>query len=445
MRLKNIERYKKSFERYFYSYELFTFDKFLRNMESLENPKINLYNIGVSYVKADAQTRGKYSLSKENQIKLLQEAKASGFDGIFVLSTCNRTEITGFAEHPYQLIKLLCKYSEGNVEEFAKISNVYKGNEAVNQLFRIGTGLESQILGDYEIVGQLRAAFKQAKQQQTINAYLERLANLILQASKKVKNQTKLSSGTTSVSYAAVQYIINNLPDYNSKNILVFGLGKMGKHTCKNLAEYTQNNSVCLINRTEEKATAFVKEHQSIRKATIKNLTEEIDKADVLIVSTGADKPTVRTEHISKDKEILILDLSMPENVEKTISSYNNVSFVNVDDLSKVTDETLALRRKEVPFAEEIIETHKEEFNEWLNHRKLVPAINALKESLEAIQKDEINFHKKKIKDFDEDQAEILTNRFIQKITTQFVKHLKEEETSVNDSILVMSKVFGKA
>ena len=411
----------------------------------LDHQQKNLYNIGVSYKKADAHTRGRYSLSKEKQIKLLKEAKEIGFEGIFILSTCNRTEITGFADHPYQLIQLLCKYSDGNVEEFARISNVNKGNEAVNQLFRIGTGLESQILGDYEIVGQLKLAFKLAKKYHTINAHLERLINLVLQASKKVKNTTQLSSGTTSVSYAAVQYIIQNIPSYNTKNILVFGLGKMGKHTCKNLAEYTKNKAVCLINRTEEKAISFVQEHTSIRNSTIENLRQEIDNADILIVSTGSDTPTVTKEHLSIDKEILILDLSMPENVDTSVSEFENVSLVNVDELSKITLETLSTRQKEVPKAEEIIEVYKEEFNDWLNNRKLVPAINALKESLEAIQKDEINFHKKKIKNFDETHAEILTNRFIQKITTQFVKHLKEEETSVNDSIQIMSKVFGKS
>lgn len=405
----------------------------------------NLYNIGVSYRKADAHTRGRYSLSKQNQIELLKEAKNIGLDGVFVLSTCNRTEITGFSEHPFQLIQLLCKYSGGNVEEFAQISYVFKSNEAVNQLFRIGTGLESQILGDYEIVGQLKLAFKLAKKYQTINAQLERLLNLVLQASKKVKNSTQLSSGTTSVSYAAVQYIIHNVPNYDQKNILVFGLGKMGKHTCKNLAQYTKNKSVCLINRTEEKAISFVKEHSMIRNSSINNLSSEIANTDILIVSTGSDTPTITKKHISPEKEILILDLSMPENVDPTVNHLKNVSLVNVDELSKITLETLSTRQKEVPKAEEIIELYKEEFNDWLNNRKLVPAINALKESLEAIQKDEINFHKKKIKNFDETQAELLTNRFIQKITTQFVKHLKEEKTSVTDSIQVMSKVFGKS
>ena len=402
----------------------------------------HFYNIGVSYVKADAKTRGKYSLSKEHQKALLVMAKEKNFEGVFVLSTCNRTEISGFAAHPYQLIQLLCHFSEGTIEEFATISNVYKNQEAINHRFRIGTGLESQILGDYEIVGQLRQSFKMAKAQQTTNAYLERLLNCVMQASKKVKNETKLSSGTTSVSYAAVQYIMKNLPNYNAKNILVFGLGKMGKHTCKNLAEYTQNKSICLINRTEEKATAFVKDHVSIRKATLENLEQEIEHTDVLIVSTAASKPTILKKHISANKQLLILDLSMPENVAKEVADLKGITLVNVDALSIITDETLAVRLQEVPTAEAIIALHKKEFNDWLNHRRFTPAIAALKKSLETIKKDEINFQKKKIRNFDEAQAEILTARFIQKITTQFVKHLKEDDTSVAQSLQVIQKVF---
>ena len=407
-----------------------------------EDSQEHFYNIGVSYKKADANTRGKFSLTKENQSSLLKLSKEKGFKGVFVISTCNRTEISGFAQRPCQLIELLCEFSEGTIQEFAKVSTIYKNQEAIHQLFRIGTGLESQILGDYEIVGQLRQAFKLAKSLKATNAYSERLINSVLRASKRVKNETKLSSGTTSVSYAAVQYIIENLPDYDSKNILVYGLGKMGKHTCKNLAEYTQNKSVCLINRTEDKATEFIKEHTSIRKSVIANLSEEIEKAAVLIVSTGSDKPTITKEHIRSDKELLILDLSMPENVSKEVTELKGVSLVNIDELSKITDKTLAARQQEVPLAEAIIETHKATFNEWLNHRRFTPAIAALKKSLENIKNDEIDFQKKKIAHFDEDQAEILTSRFIQKITTQFVKHLKDEDTSVSQSLQVINKVF---
>lgn len=132
----------------------------------------------------------------------------------------------------------------------------------------------------------------------------------------------------------------------------------------------------------------------------------------------------------------------MPENVSKEVTDNKDVSLVNIDELSKITDETLAARQQEVPLAEAIIETHKAAFNEWLNHRRFTPAIAALKKSLEIIKNDEIDFQKKKIAGFDEDQAEILTSRFIQKITTQFVKHLKDEETSVSQSLQVINKVF---
>jgi len=407
-----------------------------------EKKQLDFYNIGVSYKKADAKTRGKFSLSKESQVALLELAIEKSFTGVFVLSTCNRTEISGFAERPCQLIELLCEFSEGTIQEFSKISFVYKNQEAIDHLFRIGTGIESQILGDYEIVGQLRQSFKIAKKVGTTNAYSERLVNSVLQASKKVKNETKISSGTTSVSYAAVQYLINNLPDYNSKNILVFGLGKMGKHTCKNLAEYTQNKQVSLINRTEEKASEFVKEHATIRKSVIENLSEEIANSDILIVSTGAEYPTVTLNHVAKDKKLLILDLSMPENVDKKVGELENVTIINVDELSKITDETLSIRQQEIPLVEAIIDTHKQEFNNWLNIRRFTPTIAALKESLENIKNDEINFQKKKINNFDEDQAEILTSRIIQKITTQFVKYLKADDTEVSESIQVINKVF---
>ncbi len=409
---------------------------------SLEVSGKKLYNVGLSYKKADVKTRGDFSISKEKQLQLLKEAKKFGVGGVFVLSTCNRTEIMGFANHPFELIALLCKYSKGSVEEFVSVSNVYKDKDAVRHLFKIATGLDSQILGDYEIVGQLKDSFRMAQEQKTLNAYLERLINLVLQASKKVKNTTELSSGTTSVSYAAVQYIIDTVPSFSDKKVLVYGLGDIGKNTCKNLIEYAQIKNITLINRTIQKAQEFVQEHPLVKMNSIENLAEEIAKADILIVSTGSDVPTVTKEYIEKNKELLVLDLSLPENVASEVGVLENISLVNIDELSKITNKTIAERKKEIPKAEEIIAEHKAEFMEWIGHRKFTPAVSALKASLESIQKDEIEFQKKKNKVFDADQAEAITSRMIQKITTQFVKHLKSEDTSVNQSIDVVKKMF---
>ena len=409
---------------------------------SVESKGKKLYNVGLSYKKADVKTRGAFSITKENQVLLLKEAKKFGVDGVFILSTCNRTEIMGFANHPFELISLLCKYSKGSVEEFVNVSNVYKGKDAIRHLFKIATGLDSQILGDYEIVGQLKESFQTAKDQNTLNAYLERLINLVLQASKKVKNSTKLSSGTTSVSYAAVQYIIEKVAHFEKKNILVYGLGDIGKNTCKNLIEYTENNNVVLINRTESKAREFHKNHKEVRVEPLSALNQEIQIADILIVSTGANVPTVTTDNVAVDKELLILDLSMPENVDLSVGDLNNVELVNIDELSKITNKTIAEREKEIPKAEAIIEEHKTEFMEWLDHRKFTPAVNALKSSLMSIQNDAIDFQSKKTDGFNVEHAQVIASRMIQKITTQFVKHLKAEDTSVDQSIDVISKMF---
>ena len=409
---------------------------------SLNDLPLKLYNVGLSYKKADVNVRGIFSITKEDQEKLLKEAKENGSEGIFVVSTCNRTEITGFAKHPFELISLLVKYSKGNVEDFINVSNVYKNKAAVNHLFNIGVGLDSQILGDYEIVGQIKNSFIQAKKIGTTNAYLERLMNLILQASKDVKNNTKLSSGTTSVSYAAIQYIIDNIPNYNKRKIVNFGLGDIGKNTCKNILQYTNNKNVTLINRTLEKALEFKNIHPEISVKNISELSEEINDADILIVSTGANTPTITQEHIKNSKELLILDLSMPENVDVSLKNKEGITLVNVDELSKITDKTIETRKQEIPVAQEIIEQYKVEFNDWISYRKFVPAVNALKESLQTIQGHEIDFHRRKINNFNEEHAEIITSHMIQKITTQFVKHLKDEETAVDQSIEVISKIF---
>jgi len=266
--------------------------------------------------------------------------------------------------------------------------------------------------------------------------------NLVLQASKDVKNHTKLSSGTTSVAYAAIQYIVENVENHSDKKILIYGLGEIGKNTCKNVLNYTSNKQITLINRTHETALGFVEEHPEVKAVHFKDLTTEIHNTDILIVATGASLPTVTKEHLKKGQDLLILDLSMPENVDVSVKEIPGIRLVNVDELSKITDKTIETRKNEIPAAEAIIDKYKEEFNDWISHRKYVPAVNALKESLKIIQQDEINFHTKKIKDFNIEHAEFVTNRIIQKITTQFVKHLKDDQTSVDQSIDVMSKIF---
>lgn len=400
-----------------------------------------LYNVGLSYKKADVATRGNFSISKENQRNLLETAKKRGIKGIYVLSTCNRTELFGLADHPFQLIDLLCKFSNGTVEEFIKVSHINKNHHAVNHLFRIATGLESQILGDYEIVGQLKEAYYLAKELNTLNVYLERTFNLALQASKEVKNKTDLSSGTTTVSYAAIQYIKNNVANFSDKKIILYGLGEIGKNTAKNIIEYFNHLNITIVNRTFEKAADFANKHQ-LNVASHAELKMIIKEADILIVATSAAQPTITEEMLINHRDLLILDLAIPRNVAPSLGDKPGITLIDVDELSKETDKTIEMRQQQIPIAEEIIQKYIQDLDEWLAFRRLTPALNSLKKSLESIQQEVIEHHQKKYESFNADQAEMVTTQIVNRITAQFARHLKNGSTDVNKSIEMMQKVF---
>ena len=398
------------------------------------------YVIGLNYKKADVVTRSNFSLSKEKQVELLSDAKNININSVVILSTCNRIEIMGFANHPFQLISLLCKYSEGTVEEFAKVSYVYKNSEAAEHIIRIATGIESQIVGDYEIVGQLKDAFNRAKKADTLNAYLERLFNVALHASKETKNNTSISSGTTTVSYAAIQYIKDHYSKKNPQNILIYGLGDIGQNTARSCSKYLKAHHIKVINRTNSVAVDLAKQI-NVEAVLHETLKTEIQQSDILIVATGASIPTVSVNDVSSKKQLFI-DLSVPKNVDPSIHNLENKEIIDVDMLSKKTEKTLEDRMKQIPMVEEIIQKYKAEFYEWLNFRRSTPAINSFKKSLEIIQQDAISSHLKKNIDMNSDHVEDVTSQMINKIVSKFAMHLKSENTMTNQSIKVMKDVF---
>ena len=399
------------------------------------------YALGLSYKKADATIRGKFSLDTNAQSNLLAQAKEEGIESLIVTSTCNRTEIYGFANHPYELIKLLCDNSNGTVEEFREVAFIYKNQEAVNHMFRVGTGLDSQILGDFEIISQIKNAFNQSKALNLVNTFLDRLVNSVIQASKKIKNETEISSGATSVSFASVQYIIRNVEDIGDKNILLFGTGKIGRNTCENLVKHSKNGHITLVNRTKNKAEKLAGKLNVIVK-DYANLQEELQQTDVLVVATGAKNPTIDKTLLNLKKQLLILDLSIPRNVNPDVEQIEGVTLIHLDYLSQITDDTLERRKQHIPAAEAIIEDIKLEFNTWMNGRKYAPTIHALKAKLNDIVATELAFQKKKTTNFNEEQADIISTRIIQKITNQFATHLKDENTSLDESIDFIEKIF---
>ena len=339
---------------------------------------------GINYKKADAATRGQFAVQNDQYIRLLKQARINNLDEVFVLSTCNRTEIYGFADSAADLISLLCTETAGSKETFLSSAYIKNGYEAIEHLFNVSAGLDSQILGDYEIVGQIKVAAKVAREYGCVNVMLERMINTVLQSSKAIKNQTELSGGTISVSFAAIQYIRENVKAIADKKILLLGTGKIGKSTSKNLVHYLKTKNITLINRTEEKAVELAKE-LGLKHAPISELQKSISESDIILVATDATEPTILLSHVKRQSGKLILDLSIPNNVEPAVQDLPHIKVINVDDLSKMRDETLAKREAEVPKAKAIITKHIAEFIEWHEHRKHVPVLKAVKTKLEEI------------------------------------------------------------
>lgn len=348
----------------------------------------NFFIAGINYKKTDAAVRGQFSVCNEQYEQLVSFAPSFGINEFFVISTCNRTEIYGFADEPGDLCRLLTMQTTGSLETFLSIAYVKRGLNAIEHLYNVAAGLDSQILGDYEIVGQIKQATKFSKKHNCLNSSMERLINEVLQSSKKIRTSTGLSGGTVSVSFAAVQYIRSHYARNTNKKILLVGTGKFGGNTCKNIADYLPGYEVTLVNRTIEKAISLAASY-NFQYDHIDNLSSCIENADIILVATNAEEPVILKQHFSgADK--LVIDLSVPCNVEADVRNMPGITLVNVDELSRIKDETLQMRALEIPKAKVIISEHIHAFIEWHKMRQHVPVLKAVKCKLLTIHSDSI-------------------------------------------------------
>ena len=389
--------------------------------------------IGVSYKTADIELRSRFSLNETQLHGLFLEAKDAKLRNLLVINTCNRTEIYAWTSTAETLIELLCKHTGTSRNLFDIIGYTHSDSDGFHHLFRVGTGLESQILGDFEIIGQIKKSFYHSKKMTLAHGLLERITNAVIQASKRIKTETKISSGATSVAFASVQYILKNVIDISKKNIVLFGTGKIGANTCENLVKHTQNDHIVLINRTQEKAEKIAGKFPVIVKP-FGSLTTAIHDADVLIVATGAQNPTVNLDLIHNNKPLLILDLSIPRNVSPEVNNHPLVKVIHLDELSQITDATFEKRQKHIPKAEKILKEVEDEFFIWLEHRKYVPTLKAFKEKI--VLSDNMD---------NEITSLVDTDQIIQKITGQIAAYLRTNPEKAEETVAVLKNVFDLA
>lgn len=387
------------------------------------------YAVGVSHKTATIDHRGYFSLSDSQLHALFLDAKEKGIQDLLLINTCNRTEIYAWTFSDTELVELLCTHSEGTQESYNKIGYSFEDEKGIHHLFRVGTGLESQILGDFEIIGQIKQSFYRSKKMGLAQGNLERLTNSVIQASKRIKTETQISSGATSVAFASVQYILKNVRDIAQKNILLFGTGEIGANTCENLVKHSQNDHIVLINRTQEKAEKIAGKFP-VQVKPFGELTASILESDVLIVATSSQKPTITADLIHNNKPLLILDLSLPRNVDPLLKDRPNTQVIHLDELSQITDATFEKRKKFIPQAEGILDEVKLEFLEWLELRKYVPTLKAFREKIKVPNQN--------LEQISEKESEYMA----QKIMGQIAAYLRSNPHKAEETVHLLKDVF---
>lgn len=401
----------------------------------------NFAVLSISYEKADAETRGKFAFFDENVKNFVQNVHEKELGDAFVVSTCNRTEIYTTTPNYLHIADEYCKTIGVQLSDFMQFANILRHEDALNHLFRVSAGLESQILGDFEIIGQIKNAYNRFKKEKSnSNPYLERAINSAIQISKKIKNETGISNGAASVSYAAVHYILNSAKQLSDKNILLLGVGEIGQNTVENLVKHIHKPKVKVANRTLEYAEKIAEKYQ-IPHIEFESFEEELKQTDILIVATGAEKPIVTNNHIPEGKEMLVIDLSIPNNVEKIIGDRYDVELVDVDILSQHITETMEQRKKEIPKAEVIIKEMTKDFAEWEKKRKMAPKIHHFKAVLKNMERNEMHNIHRKHRYVDVDDME-LSEKIIQKITNRFAKYIIDNPMKAEEVSKLMHEIF---
>jgi glutamyl-tRNA reductase len=387
--------------------------------------------ISLSYKNASLAIRETVALSTEQSGKLLIMLRDYlDLQEALVVSTCNRTEVYYSSEKNLgeEIVKLIsiAKSDENIKSTFSNFTLFNDNAEAVNHLYRVAIGLESQVVGDLQITGQLKNAYQASADAGMAGMFLHRLMHSIFFTNKRVVQESNFRDGAASIAYAAVELIDELTLSNRNAIVLVLGLGEIGVDVCKNLVDAGYKN-IRLCNRTREKSETLASEIGA-ELAEFSNVINEIGNADVILSSINLEEPFITKEKLSSLNIFThkyFIDLSVPRSVAEDVEELNSCIVYNIDKLEQKSTAALELRLKSIPKVEEIIGSSISDFNEWSNEMIVSPTINKLKNALEQIRQEEMARY---LKQLDEGQTQLMdqiTKNLMQKIIKLPVIQLK--------------------
>jgi glutamyl-tRNA reductase len=409
-------------------------------------PSMHLYLLGVSHRTAPVELRERLDFSSRDVGAAVEALTASTSAAeTVVLSTCNRSELyvvtDQLAQTRADLISFLSQYHRIPADDFVGHLFAREDAEVVHHLFRVAAGLDSLVIGEPQVLGQVKDAFSVASDRRCSGPVFNRLFTSSFAVGKRVRSETALGEGAVSVSFASVQLARKIFGKLEGRRVLVIGAGEMGKLTAQHLRSQGVGEIV-ITSRTLARAEEIAAAVQG-KAAPWDELMSALARADIVITATGSQQPIITRAHVAsvmgrrRRDPLFIIDIAIPRDVEPGAGDIEQVFLYNVDDLQAIVNENMTRRSAEIRKAEDIVAEEVGRFMAWQRSRGAVPTVVALRQRFDAVRRAELQRLESKLAGLDADErarVEEVTRLIVEKLLlepTEQLKALPDEETQI--------------
>lgn len=411
--------------------------------------------IGLNHKTATVEIREKLAFNGPKlQDGISRLIKIDDVREVALMSTCNRVEIyscvNSINSATENIKDFLSDFHSIDRKEFENSLYVYTDSEAVRHVFRVASSLDSMVVGEPQILGQLKDAFDFALSKKTTGVILNKLMKKAISTAKRVRTETKIAENAVSISFAAVELAKKIFTDLSGKSFMLLGAGEMAELAARHIV----NNGVTdvkIANRTYERGCELAEEFNG-KPVRFEDFIKELVHTDIVICSTGAPTYVLHKEQMQrvmkerKHRPVFIIDISVPRNIDPEINKIDNVYLYDVDDLQEVVDTNILERKKEAEKAEGIINEEVEKFIKWMASLDSVPTIVALRQKAEEIKNEEIEKFRYRFPDIDPEKmkaVEYVAMAIINKLLHAPTVALKEDREDRDELIALIKRLYG--
>ncbi|MFS0672958.1 glutamyl-tRNA reductase [Ornithinibacillus sp. 179-J 7C1 HS] len=418
---------------------------------------MHILKVGLNYKTAPVEIREKLTFSENSLQDAMQELKKrkSILENV-ILSTCNRTEIYAVVDQAhtgrYYIKQFLADWFDVDKEELSSFLRISEDDGALEHLFRVSSGLDSMVLGETQILGQVKQAFLTSQEVKATGTIFNELFKQAITFAKRAQKETSIGENAVSVSYAAVELAKKIFGTLDAKHVVILGAGKMGELAAKNL-QGSGATKITVVNRTLEKASALAEKFNA-QAAQIDNLEEVLKSTDILISSTGADSYVITQEMLEpiqkerKGRPLFLVDIAVPRDLDPALEKLDNVFLYDIDDLQHIVDENLETRKKAAEQIEILLEKEIITFKEWMKTLGVVPVISALRNKALTIQAETMKSIERKMPNLTDRERKVLskhTKSIINQLLKDPITQAKELAGSENaaEALQLFVDIFG--